>query len=385
MTTTETDAPAPDTPTNRPMIYAAMAAVMKDVAPVGKNNQNSEQKYKFRSIEDVMNAVKAGLTKHDVFYLPTVLSRIPEERRTAGGKPMNVVHLEIRYDFYAADGSSVSSVVWGEGADLADKATNKAMSAALKYNLVQAFSIAAEDIEDSDRSAEEAGSYRSAGAAFDNALSPEDYRIASQQGQGRAQQRNGNGAQSNGNGRNGHQAQRPAAPALQPLADDDPWKDRISDLATPEEARSAWEEIAAEVKAGTMAEVRGGLLQKHIRAHMALRAQQDGNPAANGNGHQPAADPVTTGQHDPWADQPNTDPWSAEDDQPADPPTADGDNDWIFKFRADVELAPNVDELNTLRRSIGKAIADKHITAKQAPELSNLVQERVKALAGGAR
>ena len=161
-----------ETKTAPPMIYAAMAAVMSDIGAVGKSGTNKEQHYKFRSIEDVMSAVRGGLTKHGVFYLPTVTSRVPETRQTGGGKPMNVVHLEIRYDFYAADGSSVSSVVWGEGADMADKATNKAMSQALKYNLVQAFSIAAEDMQDADRSAEEAGpggGYRSAAAAFENA------------------------------------------------------------------------------------------------------------------------------------------------------------------------------------------------------------------------
>jgi hypothetical protein len=155
-----------------PQIYAAMAAVMADIGTVGKSGVNKEQHYKFRSIEDVMSAVRAGLIKHGVFYLPTVVTRVTETRQTGGGKPMNVIHLEIRYDFYATDGSSVSSVVWGEGADMADKATNKAMSQALKYNLVQAFSIAAEDMQDADRSAEEAGpgtSYRSAGESFENA------------------------------------------------------------------------------------------------------------------------------------------------------------------------------------------------------------------------
>lgn len=164
-----------ETRTAPPMIYAAMAAVMSDIGAVGKSGVNKEQHYKFRSVEDVMSAVRAGLTKHGVFYLPTVTSRIPETRQTGGGKPMNVVHLEIRYDFYAADGSCVSSVVWGEGADMADKATSKAMSQALKYNLVQAFSIAAEDMQDADRETVEAGpdrNYRSAAEAFENAQPP---------------------------------------------------------------------------------------------------------------------------------------------------------------------------------------------------------------------
>jgi hypothetical protein len=203
-----------------PMIYAAMAAVMTGIGAVGKTGTNKEQHYKFRSIEDVMSAVRAGLTKHGVFYLPTVTSRIPETRQTGGGKPMNVVHLEIRYDFYAADGSSVSSVVWGEGADMADKATNKAMSQALKYNLVQAFSIAAEDMQDADRSAQEAGpggGYNSAAAAFENA-SPVKPAAASS-------------TPSNGSPANGHVTRPPAQERPAPAGERDPDAQALADEA----------------------------------------------------------------------------------------------------------------------------------------------------------
>ena len=68
-----------------PAIYAAMASVMSDIGTVGKTGVNKEQHYKFRSIEDVMSAVRAGLTKNKVFYLPTVVSRITETRQTGGG------------------------------------------------------------------------------------------------------------------------------------------------------------------------------------------------------------------------------------------------------------------------------------------------------------
>jgi hypothetical protein len=192
-----------------------MAAVMSDIGTVGKSGVNKEQHYRFRSIEDVMSAVRAGLIKHGVFYLPTVVTRIPETRQTGGGKPMNVVHLEIRYDFYAADGSSVSSVVWGEGADMADKATNKAMSQALKYNLVQAFSIAAEDMQDADRETVEAGpdrNYRSSAESFENA-SPRP-------------RTNGNGHAANGSTVRPDQPQRAAtAPGSEPDPDAQPFAD----------------------------------------------------------------------------------------------------------------------------------------------------------------
>jgi hypothetical protein len=237
-----------ETNTVQPMIYAAMAAVMSDIGTVGKSGVNKEQHYKFRSIEDVMSAVRAGLTKHGVFYLPTVLNRIPETRQTGGGKPMNVVHLEIRYDFYAADGSSVSSVVWGEGADMADKATNKAMSQALKYNLVQAFSIAAEDMQDADRSAVEAGpdrGYRSAGESFENAA-PARQRAADQ----------------------------PPAPDSAWLTEHLP---RIQEFPTEEAGRELWRKVAAAAKDRDISRAEAKRLQDLITARITeLRVAQQG-------------------------------------------------------------------------------------------------------------
>lgn len=141
-------------------IYAAMSAVMKDMQAVRKTGINKEQGYWFRSIEDVLAAAHTALVRNGVFFLPQVLTRIPEERETKRGGQVNVIHLEIKYTFYAADGSNVSAVVWGEGSDMADKSTNKAMSQALKYNLVQALCISAGDMADPDVSAEEAGPRR---------------------------------------------------------------------------------------------------------------------------------------------------------------------------------------------------------------------------------
>jgi hypothetical protein len=157
--------------TSTPKIYAAMSAVMGDIGAVGKTGKNVQQNYAFRGIDDVMTAAHDALVKNGVFYLPKVLQRIPETRETQRGGAMNVMHLEIEYAFYASDGSRVEAVVWGEASDSADKATNKAMSAALKYALVQAFSIGTQDMADGDKDAVEAGPRRgqSASEAFDNA------------------------------------------------------------------------------------------------------------------------------------------------------------------------------------------------------------------------
>jgi predicted RNA-binding protein with PIN domain len=49
------------------------------------------------------------------------------------------------------DWTSVTVTTIGEAADTSDKATNKAMSAALKYALIQTFSVPTKDMDDADR------------------------------------------------------------------------------------------------------------------------------------------------------------------------------------------------------------------------------------------
>jgi len=133
------------------LIYSAMAAIMRDIEPVGKDRDNTFQKFKFRGIEDIYAAASKAMAKHKVFAVPEVISSIPEERATKNDGRSIARILLIRYTFYAEDGSSVSCVVQGEGADTSDKASNKAMAAAHKYALTQTFVIPYSDMDDGDK------------------------------------------------------------------------------------------------------------------------------------------------------------------------------------------------------------------------------------------
>lgn len=44
-------------------IYAAISAAMADISAIGKDKYNQQQGFKFRGIDDVMNALKPILTK----------------------------------------------------------------------------------------------------------------------------------------------------------------------------------------------------------------------------------------------------------------------------------------------------------------------------------
>lgn len=150
---------------DKKLIYTKMSAVMKDIGPVTKDQTNSHQKYKFRGIDQFVNALHPALVRHGVILVPEVLERteqIVEVTRSNGNAGIDKhVSLRVRYTFFAEDGSSVSTVLTGEGVDSGDKATNKALSAALKYALIQTFAVPTEDMVDGDSDSPEIGRKKS--------------------------------------------------------------------------------------------------------------------------------------------------------------------------------------------------------------------------------
>lgn len=137
------------------LIYKKMSAVMADIGAIGKNQKNTAQGYKFRGVDDFVNALNPALIKHGVFMTPH-LSNIAYELRDvtrSNGKAGTDKHVNLSmvYTFYAEDGSSLAiGPIPAEGLDSGDKATNKALSAALKYGLIQTFSIPTEDMAEAD-------------------------------------------------------------------------------------------------------------------------------------------------------------------------------------------------------------------------------------------
>lgn len=136
--------------TEKKNIYETICAVMSDVGAVGKNSRNQQQGFMFRGIDAVMNALNPAMVKHHLFVVPEILEQTREERTNAKGTTLIYSICKIRYTFYAEDGSSVSSVVIGEGMDTGDKATNKAMSIAFKYACFQVFCIPTEEMKNDD-------------------------------------------------------------------------------------------------------------------------------------------------------------------------------------------------------------------------------------------
>ena len=133
------------------MIFEAISQTMKDVGIVKKGEFNAYDKYKFRGIDAVMNALNPAMTKNGIFVTPEVLEHNQEERQSRKGELMIYTTCKVRYTFYAADGSNVQAIVVGEAMDRSDKSTNKAMSAAFKYACFQTFCIPTTEMYDSEQ------------------------------------------------------------------------------------------------------------------------------------------------------------------------------------------------------------------------------------------
>jgi hypothetical protein len=132
-------------------IFKAMPAIMGEVGAVAKGRKNLQQGYQFRGIDDLYSAVQLVMAKHGVSVAPSVEEIIlREERQTKNGGAMFHMIVKIRHRFHASDGSFIDTVTLGEAMDTGDKTSNKVMSVAMKYALIEAFCIPTESDDDTE-------------------------------------------------------------------------------------------------------------------------------------------------------------------------------------------------------------------------------------------
>lgn len=143
----------PEADSTAPHVLQAIRAVMAEMSREGisKDRRNSQQGYNFRGIDDVYNALAPVLAKHGLVITPRCLDRDKEVVTTQKGGTLFYVTVDMEFELASAiDGSTKTARMFGEAMDSADKATNKAMSAAYKYMAMQEFCIPTEGDNDAD-------------------------------------------------------------------------------------------------------------------------------------------------------------------------------------------------------------------------------------------
>lgn len=151
-------------------VYKAIAAVAGELAKTGiaKDRKNAQQGYNFRGIDDMYNTLAPLLSQHGLVILPRVTDRTCVERQTRNGGALFYTTVAVEFDFVAVeDGSKHTVTTFGEAMDSGDKSTNKAMSAAYKYAVMQAFAIPTEGDNDADATTHEVAAKKDSGPVSD--------------------------------------------------------------------------------------------------------------------------------------------------------------------------------------------------------------------------
>jgi len=137
-------------------IFTALASVMEDCKAVAKRDRNEHQRFLFRGIDAVVNAVGPILRKHGVIVAPNVEHVSYDLVQTSTGKPATACRVLVTYTFYAGDGSSIDTRVAAEAWDNGDKAAPKAMSVAFRTALLQALALPTDEPDPDSHSYEQA-------------------------------------------------------------------------------------------------------------------------------------------------------------------------------------------------------------------------------------
>ena len=140
-------------------LFATVSAVQAALAAHGisKTQKNAHGNYLFRGIDDVLNTLAPILADNNLLIIPSVTSTEVKDVKTSTGKPSRLAVVGVDYHLYDQHGDSITHHAVGEAMDNSDKAINKAMTAAYKYFLFQAFCIPVKGTDDADSDTVEIG------------------------------------------------------------------------------------------------------------------------------------------------------------------------------------------------------------------------------------
>lgn len=134
-------------------IHRSMGEVMKAVTAIDKSQYNEQQKFRYRGVDDIMNALHGLFADAGIVIIPrelefqtSELPMAPDRDGKARVMHRTLIHMEFSF-MSTQDGSVVTADGWGEGQDMADKGPYKAKSFALKSVLSQMFLIPTADLE----------------------------------------------------------------------------------------------------------------------------------------------------------------------------------------------------------------------------------------------
>lgn len=122
-------------------VAEAIAAVIRDLPGIGKDETNDALGWKFRGIEQMTGALQPLLGKHGLVLIPRILSTEAVEVQV-GMKVQFEWRILMVWNAIGPDGSSLEiGPTLGVARNPGDKGANAAMTAAYKYALLQTFCV----------------------------------------------------------------------------------------------------------------------------------------------------------------------------------------------------------------------------------------------------
>lgn len=131
-------------------VNEAIVAVMERVGAVDKGGYNAAQKFNFRGVDAVVNAVAPALKAEGVTVRPVDVVAEYRDSTNAKGTAVVEVRGRVTYEWVGPEGDALSTVVLSEARDFADKATAKFMSVAFRICLLQTLALPTDEADPDD-------------------------------------------------------------------------------------------------------------------------------------------------------------------------------------------------------------------------------------------
>ena len=148
--------PALEPRANQMTLRQKMGEVRRRIGYIQRRGYNERHNYNYVAAADIAGTIGDILAELGVVVIPRLESITYEPH--APGRPERVARVIMPYTFTDEDsGEEITARVAGEGLDVGDKASYKAMTGALKYALLQSFLLATGDDPEDERTDSRSG------------------------------------------------------------------------------------------------------------------------------------------------------------------------------------------------------------------------------------
>lgn len=127
-------------------VHQAMLLIQAAIGVIAKTvKEETDLRYAFRGVDEVVNAIQPLLIKHGVTVVPESEEMLTRESKPTrnGGKAWCIVIL-VTWRWTGPDGSSCKTQSIGEAQDWSDKGSSQAFSTAQRENFVKSLNIPTE-------------------------------------------------------------------------------------------------------------------------------------------------------------------------------------------------------------------------------------------------